>query len=325
MKNILALIGGGPSDDMVFETAFGAGLLFDAHIECLHIRISSGEAAVHTPHISYAIGRGLRSALSHLKKQAAARSQAGSEHFRETCARRSVTVGGRPGATDGPSASWREEDGDGLAPIVRHARFHDLVVASRPGGPNGMPQDLIDELLVACGRPILVPAPVARPAFDMIMVCWKDVPEAARALGAAMPFLRKAKRVVAVGVAENEMPAEPSLMELRESLAWHGIKAEVQLLPISDRSAEAVAEAIDYASAQYDADLIVMGAYGRSRTRELILGGCTQHFIMRSARPVLFTHRAARATDWSHVIFEIHGPFQSFQRSTPPTFCKQFQ
>ena len=287
MKTVLAVVGGGASDAAVFEAAFDAGQRLGAHIKCLHIRIDSGEAATYTPHVCYAMGAGLREALARLKAESATRSATAFQHFREACTRRSIPVVDRPGTTGGTSAAWREENGDALARIVAHARFQDLVVAARPSGPNGMRRDFLEELLVACGRPVLIPAPVTRPAFDTVMVCWKDAPEAARALGAATAFLHRAKRVVAVGVVEGERPVEPSLDMLRASLAWHGVAAETRALPASDSS---VSDTIDRAARDCDADLIVMGAYGHSRARELVLGGCTQHFIAHSARPVLLMH-----------------------------------
>jgi len=38
------------------------------------------------------------------------------------------------------------------------------------------------------------------------------------------------------------------------------------------------------------ADLLLMGAYGRSRGREMILGGATQSIVEDAELPVLLTH-----------------------------------
>ena len=37
-------------------------------------------------------------------------------------------------------------------------------------------------------------------------------------------------------------------------------------------------------------DLLLMGAYGQSRRRELVMGGVTQHIIDCADLPVLLTH-----------------------------------
>ena len=68
---------------------------------------------------------------------------------------------------------------------------------------------------------------------------------------------------------------------------WHGVAAEATSVPTDNR---AVADALQFAARRYDADLMVMGAYGFSRTREIIFGGCTQSFIDRAERPVLLMH-----------------------------------
>ena len=38
------------------------------------------------------------------------------------------------------------------------------------------------------------------------------------------------------------------------------------------------------------ADLLVMGGYGRSRLRELVLGGVTRHVLTHAQLPVLLAH-----------------------------------
>jgi nucleotide-binding universal stress UspA family protein len=46
---------------------------------------------------------------------------------------------------------------------------------------------------------------------------------------------------------------------------------------------------LESAAGQCQADLLVMGG-GHGPTRELILGGCTQHFLARAERPVFLMH-----------------------------------
>ena len=43
-------------------------------------------------------------------------------------------------------------------------------------------------------------------------------------------------------------------------------------------------------AAEEKADLLVMGGYGHSRLREMILGGVTRHMLERMSVPVLFAH-----------------------------------
>ena len=125
-----------------------------------------------------------------------------------------------PDAFHAVSASWHEERGEGEAPFITQGRVHDLVVMGRFTRPNGLPPDLLPLLLVACGRPVLIAGPHApRTLTGTVMVCWKDAPEPARALTAAMPLLTEAERVVVAAVDEGT----PQGMTPRPSRAtWHG-------------------------------------------------------------------------------------------------------
>jgi nucleotide-binding universal stress UspA family protein len=70
-------------------------------------------------------------------------------------------------------------------------------------------------------------------------------------------------------------------------LAWHGIDADVRRL---DGGAGSAGERLSAAARECAADLVVLGAYGHSRTRELFFGGCTRHFLEDTAQAVLLMH-----------------------------------
>jgi hypothetical protein len=73
------------------------------------------------------------------------------------------------------SASLHEERGNGEEPFITRARVHDLVVMGRFPRPNGLPPDLLQRLLVGCGRPLLIAGPHApQNLTGTAMVCWKD-------------------------------------------------------------------------------------------------------------------------------------------------------
>jgi nucleotide-binding universal stress UspA family protein len=118
-------------------------------------------------------------------------------------------------------------------------------------------------------------------------VCWNGSDEAARAVAAAMPILRKAKRVIVATVNKrNHIPAE-SAHDLVQKLAADGIKAETMIIPAGWRDVPA---ALAQAAEDCDADLMVMGAYGHSRTYELIFGSATNDFLRQADRPILLAH-----------------------------------
>jgi nucleotide-binding universal stress UspA family protein len=80
-------------------------------------------------------------------------------------------------------------------------------------------------------------------------------------------------------------PVEPEA--LKDYLASHDIAAGVET---EKSKATAVGGALLKIARASGADLLLMGAYGQSRRRELIMGGVTQHIIEHADLPVLLTH-----------------------------------
>jgi nucleotide-binding universal stress UspA family protein len=151
-----------------------------------------------------------------------------------------------------------------------------------------LPADFLEQLLMGCGRPVLIAGSVRRPMLDgTIMVCWKETPEAARALHAAMPFLIHAHRVVVVSIEEHgDDPAE-ALSEVARQLAWNGVRSELRTI-VSE--AAAIPHLLSSAARECGADLMVLGAYGRSRMHEILFGSCTQSVIRNAEASVLLMH-----------------------------------
>lgn len=287
MKTILVPAGGSRTDHAVFATALAAARALGAHLEFVHVRISPGQAAEYTPHVDFAQGAALRDALSRLEHEAQKRSRAAERHFHQFCEQQGIAISDTPSRGRTVSAAWREELDDAVERLAYRARHNDLVVLGRAARADGLPPDLIERILLGCGRPVLI-APDHPPQHltGTVLVCWKETAEAARAVTAALPLLSRCKRVVVV-CAEEPKASLPDAFDVAQQLMWHGVAAEATSIP-ADKGA--AAEALQFAARRYDADLMVMGAYGFSRTREIIFGGCTQSFIDRAERPVLLMH-----------------------------------
>jgi hypothetical protein len=56
MKTILVPVGGSDADASVLKTALALARPLAAHLELVHVRVTPGEAAVHTPHVEFARG-----------------------------------------------------------------------------------------------------------------------------------------------------------------------------------------------------------------------------------------------------------------------------
>ena len=80
--------------------------------------------------------------------------------------------------------------------------------------------------------------------------------------------------------------AEARLADVVGWLKAHGVTAAKQA--ISPR--KSVAEEIHLAAGVFDAELIVMGAYGHSRFGEWIFGGITRDIMIKPRRLVFASH-----------------------------------
>jgi hypothetical protein len=285
MPVILVPAGGSESDAAVFETALTAARPLSAHLRFFHVRVRPGEAAEHTPHAEFAIGAAVRNELDRLRSQSELRARAALRHVEEFCGHSGIPIGNSTSASDSVSASWCEEEGPSMECLMRKARHCDFVVMGRQTKPNGLRSDCLEQLLLGCGRPIIV-APRQPPTtlIGTTMVCWRESAEAARAVAAAMPYLTRSRRVLLVSIAGA---SDNGAADLAEYLGWCGISPEVRHI---NRKSGATAELLASTAQEVSADLLVMGAYEHSRMLEIIFGGCTQAFIRSADATVLFAH-----------------------------------
>lgn len=286
IKSILVPFGGGGSDTTVFSSAVTLGRRFAAHLDFYHVNISAGEAAVSTPGAGFAMGGGLRELLATLQSQAETRTALARSHFESLCTVERIRRADTPGQGGEMSVAWVEDTDHAQTRLMARSRCRDLVVAARPHVGDGVPRDLLEVLVLGCGRPvIIVPDNRPLPPPDTILVCWKDCAEAARAVSAALPLLKRAQRVVVASVEETS-PA-PSLADFIRQLAWHGIQADALCL---DHPKTSVSAALLAAAQRVGADLMVMGAYRRSPLREVVFGGVTQAILDKCDIGVLVAH-----------------------------------
>jgi nucleotide-binding universal stress UspA family protein len=192
------------------------------------------------------------------------------------------------------SHAWRAVDGFDDDELAVHARYADLIVVGQfdPEQSTPTPSDLPETVALATGRPTLVvPHIGAQKALGKtILLCWNASRESARAASDAMPFLRAAEKVVVLVIDPKSSPkghgAEPGA-DVAAWLARHGVNVTVQRDVAADTD---VGSVILSRAADHDADLIVMGIYGHSRMREMVLGGASRTLMASMTVPVLMAH-----------------------------------
>jgi nucleotide-binding universal stress UspA family protein len=193
---------------------------------------------------------------------------------------------------DSAKASWRGGTGNPTELLATHARAANLIVTGRPApGVAGNYHRTVDAgtLVLSAGRPVLVAADrLAALDAKKVLVAWKDTREARRALLDAMPFLMNAREVVVATVAEGYLnPAQESATDVVRFLMKHGVKARAEVLDVGHANA---AEALEETALKIGGDLIVAGAYGHSRLRELAFGGMTRSLLGRGGLNLLLSN-----------------------------------
>jgi nucleotide-binding universal stress UspA family protein len=176
--------------------------------------------------------------------------------------------------------------------VLQHARCADIIVCGGRSDAFSDPFATITprDLVMEAGRPLLVvPDPVDWLDPRSVLVGWKDTPEARRAIVAALPMLRKAKDVVVAEIVGAEDGQAAAVKRVRDVVRWlsrHGVSASELVAP-HERDATVQLDAL---AANVGARMVVAGAYGHSRFRELVLGGMTQYLITQTTRCALLSH-----------------------------------
>jgi nucleotide-binding universal stress UspA family protein len=195
----------------------------------------------------------------------------------------------------GISAEWREIPEGPEADPALHARYVDLTILGQLDPDRGeaeMIRPRPDQVTLASGRPILV-VPYAghfETVGKRVLVGWNSTREAARAVNDAMPLLVAAEMVTVLTIDAREGPHGHGALpgaDISLHMARHGVKAEIERTVSADLS---VGDVLLSRAADLGADLLVMGAYGHSRARELLLGGATRALLRSMTIPVLMSH-----------------------------------
>jgi nucleotide-binding universal stress UspA family protein len=193
-----------------------------------------------------------------------------------------------------PPVLWRELRNAALIQgVAAQALCADLLVLGQhdPSDPLtvGIPSDFVASVLLASGKPALV-----LPCVDIcttlgqeVLIAWKPTRESAHAVAAAIPFLQRASGIH-LTVADDPGAVETPARELEDYLRLHGVQA-----PIRQHAAvpaESAGDGLLSLASDVGADLLVMGCYGHSRARELVLGGASRTVLRSMTVPVLMAH-----------------------------------
>jgi nucleotide-binding universal stress UspA family protein len=280
LKDILVHLDATPRCAVRMELAANLAVRHGAHLV--------GVLVIDIPSVNYFYGAAMpfvpanpEEIVSRIRAEATEAAAPVAAAFRE-CLRRNSIEG-----------EWRMVEGNPAATVALHARYADLCVVGQPNPYEPQDSDAVPVTTVmTSGRPVLaVPFAGDFPAIgERVLVAWNASREAARAVNDAMPLLTGAKQVTILAInpqrgvgGHGDVPAA----DIALHLARHGMKAEAAHTVAKDI---ADGEALLSYAADIGADLIVAGAYGHSRARELVFGGVTRTLLAEMTAPVLLSH-----------------------------------
>ncbi len=184
-----------------------------------------------------------------------------------------------------PSAQWSQRVGspDKVMGIV--GPVADLIVVSRPAEAGGVADMFLLAALIHSGRPVLIlPKATRKVVGKRVCIGWNQSTDAARCVSAAMPILQQADEVTIVSCGPEDR-AGPQSGQLAAYLRYWGVDAE----RVSTHGHHIEAELMQ-ACKDIRADLLIGGAFSRSRWREKVFGGTTEYLIRKARIPALLQH-----------------------------------
>jgi nucleotide-binding universal stress UspA family protein len=273
LKDILLHLATDSNDDTTIEYAIAVAIAFDAHLAAAAFANDEVPPALVANSAPPEWIEEYRQQAQNAAKSAVARFEAAAK---------------RAGIR--AQAGWLPASFTGAPNLfARMARCFDLSVVRRgEAGKDGLAPLVIEAALFETGRPVLVVPPGWNADFnlDRVMIGWDGSACAARAVADAMPFLQRAKTIELVMVVERGGKDAPGA-DILQHLARHRLTAELE---------EIVAPHVKPANVllsrttETAAELLVLGGYGHSRLRELVLGGVTRSALAAATIPVLTSH-----------------------------------
>jgi nucleotide-binding universal stress UspA family protein len=178
--------------------------------------------------------------------------------------------------------TWVRFYGDPATILIERSRFADVIVMSAddsfPPISSVALHTRTPVLAVRPGNPNFIPE---RPA----LVAWNGSVPAANAVHGAMPMFKGMQPVHVLSVDDDSSEFPASLVQ--EYLVEHEIESEVHW---RTSDGESVADAILECAEEMGTGMIVAGAFGHNRLREVLFGSATRRLLEKSSRPLLLSH-----------------------------------
>ncbi len=274
MRVVLVPVADRPECERALKHAFELGRRVDASVYGCHIRPHRGSEVSMSSAFADASWR---------RKSTKKAPAAAATLYREMAEQHGFELAKRPRAT--PCAVWQERVGSPDRVMAINGPLADLIVVSRPGNPGGVADLFMKAALLESGRPVLMlPQSGRRKIGRHVCIGWNQSAGVARTVSSSIALLAAADAVTIVACGPEDRIG-PKSAQLVNYLKHHGIRAE----RVATRGRDVEAE-LAGACKESGADLLLTGAYSRSRWREKVFGGTTEFLIRKAKLPVLMQH-----------------------------------
>jgi nucleotide-binding universal stress UspA family protein len=292
VKSILAVVGDAQTGRACLHTALRLGRQLDCQVDAMHV-LADPTAAL--PLVGEAMsGAMVDEMMGVAEREAVQRAKVTKAMFDEVTA--GMPLVERAQSTSGQienfGVTWVEDSGVEEQSVALRGCRADLIVVNRPSSENETAALMtLNAALMQSGRAVVAapPLPDDGPApsgpIERVAVFWNGSTEATRAVQAALPLLVSAKEVTVLRVEEEEWYAGTEDLDIH--LTRHGVKTVIsKVLPREVRTGRSLL----FAARDANADMMVMGAYTRSKLRQLMLGSVTGYVMDHAVLPVLMCH-----------------------------------
>jgi len=189
----------------------------------------------------------------------------------------------------------RQIDNEITQGMILQARYSDLAILGQENPDQNTPSSagFVESVVMNGGSPTLI-IPYAgqfAPIAERVLIAWNASPQAMHAVRGALPFLQQA-RIVEIAIfnpaSQHKVYGEEPGADLALYLARHGVKVDVMKEELGGEVD--VGNALLSLASGLSCDLLVMGCYGHTRFREVLLGGATRTVLQSMTVPVLMAH-----------------------------------
>ena len=269
IKTILVTIGHDEGVEQRVAFAIDLALKHDAHVKALHVLTPAGDMFKSMPVEGYSV-EAFNLYEKELKDEAEKLRAKYEKHFKLAEVR----------------YDWCQQQGDMLGYLNQHSRTADVTILSQKGQSYDDVMSVMHDFIIESGIPVIViPTKGAKAEYNNILIAWDGSKQCAKATHDALPILTAAKKVTVLTVVEDNKNQIPEA-DICIKLARHGVNAEALTLE-KDGS---IGDQILDTAARLETDLIISGAWGHRRLREIIFGGVTKKLLSNQKHSIYLSH-----------------------------------